>query len=107
MAPDDLAIGLPDLLLPRHVCRLVGNEPGQSREMEGLTPRFRQHLYNVCEGALDLPHEIIAHEFASLVPPNLTGDENLASLGGDAVGIALGRQPIFGLKKFERVLAHG
>jgi len=78
------AISLSDFLLSRHVGRPVSDEPGQLREMARFTACLRQHLRDVCKNALDLDDKIITDQFAARGPTDLTGDENLTSVGGDA-----------------------
>jgi hypothetical protein len=98
MTAEHPAISLSDFLLPRHVGRLVSDEPGQSREMATLTACLRQHLHDACKSALNLRDKILTHQFAALAPADLTGDEDLTSLGGNAVGIPFGASQFFGCR---------
>src|SRR5262249_2125318 len=100
MSADDPAIGLSDFLLPRHIGCLVGHEPGQPRQMVRLAARFGKHLHDVRKRAFDLRDKIVTDKLATLAPADLTSNEYLASLSGHAIGIPLGRRPVFWLKKF-------
>src|SRR5262245_59548843 len=107
MAADDAALCFADSFLPRNIGRFARNKPGKAREMSRFSSRLCQHLHDIRKRAFGLRDKIVTDEFPTLAPANLAGDEDLASLGGHAVGIAFGRQPILWLKKFECVLAHG
>ena len=107
MTANNTTIGLADLLLPRHIGRLVGDKPCQSREMPRFASGFRQHFDYIRERTLCLPDEIVADQFTAFIPADLTGNEYLTSLGGHPVGIALGGHPVLWLQKLESVLAHG
>src|SRR5262249_30830420 len=107
MAANNAPIRLADLLLPRHIGRLVGDKPCQSREMPRFASGFSQHCDDIRERTLCLPDEIAADQFTALIPADLTGNEYLTPLGGDPVGIALGWHPVLWLQKRKSVLAHG
>ena len=95
------AIGLSDLALASDIFGLVGHVPGEPHEMARLTARSRQHVDDVFQRLLDLGDEIVALELRLRVPADLAGDENLAALRGDAVGVALGREPSASAAQFQ------
>jgi hypothetical protein len=59
--------------------------------------RFRKNRDDVSQRLFDLRDEITANQFALLVPADLSGDENLPALRGDAVGVTFRRSPARGL----------
>jgi hypothetical protein len=74
--------------------------------MPGFASGFCQNCDDIRERTLRLPNEIVADQFAALIPADLTGNEYLTSLGGHSVGIAFGGHPVLWLQKLESVLAH-
>jgi len=101
MPPDDAAVDLPDLPPARDIFALVGDIPRHPCEVLGPRAAGAQHGDDVGERLLDLGDEIVALELAARVPADLSGHEDGAPPGGNAVRVASRPRPAFRLEHFE------
>src|SRR6056297_2246099 len=97
MPPHDPAVGRADLGLMGHVFGLVGDVPGQARDLVGGAAGGFDDFADVAKGLLHLPDEIVRLEHLVAGPADLAAYIQRAILGQHAVGITPGRGPPFGL----------
>jgi hypothetical protein len=62
-----------------------------------------QDLHDIAQGLFGLGGEVVALEHLAGGPAHLPRDENLAALGGDAIGEALGLSPVLGVKVLHEI----
>src|SRR5690606_11329963 len=98
MLADDLAVDLPQIVAAREVFVLVDDIPGHADNMLGAGARLCKYTNDVPEALPGLIGEVVALESRFGIPANLAGNENHASLRGDAVRIAFGSGPFGGIE---------
>ena len=69
--------------------------------MARLAARSREDVDDIFQRLLDLSDEIVALELRLRVPADLAGNENLAALRNDAVGVAFRRRPVSSAAQFQ------
>src|SRR5262249_40246907 len=107
MPADRAAIGFANLALAVDIVEFIGHVPVQPHQMAWLGAGRREYSNDIFQRLLDLGNEIVALELRARVPADLTGNEHLPALRGDAVGVTFRRCPVFRLNDFERAFAHG
>jgi hypothetical protein len=105
VAPDDLAVDLPELLEARVVFDAVQDVPGHAHHVLGAGAGLMQHGNDVAQGLRCLCDEVVGLELLLAVPADLATDEYLRASGGNTVGITLGGKPSGRLKEFHGCLS--
>jgi hypothetical protein len=100
MLVEDLAVGLANLSLRREVLSLVGDKPGQARDVLHLAARSLDDGTDIGQGLPHLADKVAGDKALLRVPTDLSAGIQSAVFGQNAVGIAFGGQPAFGVDDF-------
>src|SRR5215510_2892239 len=94
MCSHHAAIGFPDLSQSGQIFLLVGDEPGQPRNVLRRPAGLAHDRNDVLQGPAGLCDEVLAFEFLVGIPPDLASDENDPTFGGNSVRITLRTFPL-------------
>src|SRR5882672_3598779 len=94
MCSHHAAIGVPDFSQSGQIFLLVGDEPGQSRNVLRRPAGLSHDRNDVLQSLPGLGDEVLAFEFLVGIPPDLASDKHGPTFGGNSIRITLRTFPM-------------